>query len=130
MALVISPYTTRGAVVSARYDQPSMVKTIELQLGLPPMNQMDLLATPMTACFRSEPDLTPYVHRPANIPLDELNVALEQLEGPAPRDALASLELNLDEIDQADEETFNRILWHAVKGHAVPYPVRFTNAGR
>jgi DNA-binding beta-propeller fold protein YncE len=130
VALVISPYTRRGAVISERYTQPSMVKTIELVLGLPPMNQMDLFATPMTACFTSEANTTPYTCRPARIALDELNLALHHLEGPALRDALASLKLNLDEIDQADEEAFNRILWHAAKGHDTPYPVRHTNAGR
>jgi hypothetical protein len=129
VAMVVSPYTKRKAVVSTRYDQPSMVKTIELTLGLPPMNQMDLLAVPMTDCFQSTPDLAPYACREASIALDELNVALEKLEGPALRDALASLELDLDEIDRCDEDVFNRILWHAVKGHDTPYPAQFTLAG-
>ena len=130
VAMVISPYTKRKAVVSKRYDQPSMVKTIELILGLPPMNQMDLFATPMRECFTSTPDLTPYTCRENNIPLDELNASLDRLKGKARRDALASLKLNLDEIDMADEDSFNRILWHAMKGHDVPYPVEHTEAGR
>ena len=37
-----------------------MVKTIELMLGLPPMTQLDLSATPMRGCFTDKPDLTPY----------------------------------------------------------------------
>jgi hypothetical protein len=131
VAMVISPYTRRGGqVISTRYAQPGMVKTIELILGLPPMNQMDLLATPMTDCFTDQPDFTPFDALETNIPLDTLNASLDQLEGPALRDALASLELNLDEIDQADENEFNRILWHAMKGHDVPYPVHMTEAGR
>jgi hypothetical protein len=130
VAMVISPYTKRRTVISQRYDQPSMVKTIELILGLPPMNQMDLFATPMTACFQAKADLTPYTCRKNNIPLDELNASLDKLRGPARRDALASLELNLDEIDMADEESFNRILWHAMKGHDKPYPAEHTNAAR
>ena len=40
-----------------------MVKTIELMLGLPPMNQLDLSATPMRDCFADQPDLTPYAAR-------------------------------------------------------------------
>ncbi|MCA8948200.1 MAG: bifunctional YncE family protein/alkaline phosphatase family protein [Planctomycetes bacterium] len=131
VAMVVSPYTRRGGqVVSTRYSQPGMVKTIELILGLPPMNQMDLLATPMTDCFVAEPDLTPYVAVENNIPLNRLNAALDRLEGPARRDALASLELDLDEVDEADEETFNRILWHAIKGHDTAYPVGMTEGGR
>jgi hypothetical protein len=130
VAMVISPYTRRRAVVSTRYTQPGMVKTIELILGLPPMNQMDLLATPMHDCFQTEADLTPYRCRENRVPLDLLNARLDDLEGPARRDALASLELDLDEIDRADENTFNRILWHAMKGHDVPYPEQHTPGAR
>jgi hypothetical protein len=123
VAFVVSPWTRRRAVVSERYTQPSMVKTIELILGLPPMNQMDLMAAPMHACFADAIDLRPYRCRDNKVPLDQLNAALDTLEGPARRDALASLALDLDDIDRADEAVFNRILWHAVKGHDVPFPV-------
>src|SRR5262249_27230529 len=47
VALVLSPYTKRKYVDSTNYNQTGMVKTIELMLGLPPMNQLDLSATPM-----------------------------------------------------------------------------------
>ncbi|HEY7309162.1 MAG TPA: alkaline phosphatase family protein, partial [Gemmataceae bacterium] len=59
VALVISPYTRRKFVDRTNYNQTGMVKTIELILGLPPMNQLDLSATPMSACFQRQPDLTP-----------------------------------------------------------------------
>ncbi|MEW6742648.1 MAG: alkaline phosphatase family protein [Planctomycetota bacterium] len=122
VALVVSPYTKRGTVVSTRYTQPGMVKTIELILGLPPMNQMDLLATPMGDCFTVVPDFTPYTCRENKIPLDRLNASLDQLDGPALLDAVASLELDLEDVDRADEDTLNRILWRAAKGPDVPYP--------
>src|SRR5262249_2828606 len=51
VAMVISPYTRRKAVDSTNYNHTSMVKTIELTLGLPPMTQYDLSATPMRNCF-------------------------------------------------------------------------------
>src|SRR5262249_8675137 len=57
---VISPYTRRRFVDHPNYTQPGMVKTIELILGLPPMNQLDLSATPLRKCFREKADLTPY----------------------------------------------------------------------
>ena len=126
--MVLSPYTRRGAVVSERYTQPSIVKPIELILGLPPMNQMDLLAKPMRACFTDQPDTRPYTARENRVPLDQLNASLDELEGPALRDAVASLELDLDEIDQADEDSFNHILWHALKGHDVPYPAHLAGS--
>jgi YVTN family beta-propeller protein len=124
VAFAISPYTKRGAVVSTQYTQAGMVKTIELILGLPPMNQMDLCATPMRECFQAQPDLRPYVAHKNRIPLDRLNAALEQLQGPARRDALASLAMDFSKEDLADEATFNRVLWHAMKGHETPYPER------
>ncbi len=48
---IASPYARRGAVVSTQYNQTSLLRTMELMLGLPPMNQMDATATPMSACF-------------------------------------------------------------------------------
>ncbi|MCX8109231.1 MAG: phosphoesterase, partial [Verrucomicrobiae bacterium] len=59
-AYVISPYTRRGAVVSTQYNQTSILRTIELILGLPPMNIMDASATPMFDCFTDKPDYTPF----------------------------------------------------------------------
>src|SRR5262249_5949267 len=107
------------------YNQTGMVKTIELILGLPPMNQLDLSATPLRNCFQDQPDLTPYTCRPNQIPIDEMNPPLKALRGPALYWAKKSLELNLDIEDQADEDTFNRILWHATRGDATPYPEQF-----
>ena len=57
-AYVASPYTRRGAVVNTQYNQTSLLRTMELMLGLPPMNQMDATATPMFDCFTNTPDFT------------------------------------------------------------------------
>jgi YVTN family beta-propeller protein len=122
IALVISPYTKRRFVDHTNYNQTGMVKTIELILGLPPMNQLDLSGTPTRNCFQNTLDLTPYHCMPSKVPLDEMNPGLEKLQGQALRDARKSLELELDEADQADEETLNRIVWHATRGYDVPYP--------
>jgi len=122
-AYIASPYTKRGAVVSTRYNQTSLIRTMELILGLPPMNQMDATATPMHDCFTDVPDLTPFTAVPNNIPLDQLNpepkkVADAQLRN----DAYVSARLPLDKVDACPEDTLNRILWHAMKGSASPYP--------
>ncbi|UCH35555.1 MAG: beta-propeller fold lactonase family protein [Armatimonadota bacterium] len=122
VAFVISPYTKRGAVDSTNYNQTGMVRTIELILGLPPMNQFDLSATPMASCFTDTADLKPYTAVPNRIPLDEMNPPLNALSGPQRYWAMKSLDLPLDDIDQADEHTFNQILWHSVKGYDTPYP--------
>src|SRR5207253_7914250 len=60
VALAISPYTRRRFVDSTNYNQTGMVKTIELILGLPCMNQLDLSATPLRNCFQAEPDLASF----------------------------------------------------------------------
>ena len=124
VALVISPYTKRKFVDSTNYNQTGMVKTIELLLGLPPINQLDLSATPMRGCFQLKPDLTPFTCLPNNIPFDEMNPPLKKLKGQTLFWAKKSLELNFDEEDQAEEDTLNRILWHATRDDA-PYPAEF-----
>ena len=85
-------------------------------LGLPPMNQLDLSATPMRGCFADAPDPTPYAAVPNRVPLDEMNRPVAALRGRALEFAKKSLELDLDEADAADEDTLNRILWHSVRG--------------
>jgi YVTN family beta-propeller protein len=122
VALAISPYTKRKFVDHAGYNQTGMVKTIEMILGLPPMNQLDLSATPMRRCFQADADLTPYAAVPNKIRLDEMNPELKTLKGKALYWAKKSLELDLDDGDEADEDTLNRILWHSVRGYDTPYP--------
>ena len=126
VGLVISPYTKRGAVDSTCYNQTGMVKTIELILGLPPMTQLDLSATPMRGCFQDKADLTPYTVVPNRIPLDEMNAKVASLTGKAREFALESAELDLEEEDKADEDDFNRILWFSVRGEQ-RYPIEFVN---
>jgi hypothetical protein len=123
VAMVISPYTRRRAVDSTNYNQTSMVRTIELLLGLPPMNQLDSSATPMASCFVDQPDLTPYDALPNQIPLDRLNPELSQIRDRSQLHwARESAKLDLDDIDRADEDTLNRILWHARRGRDDTYP--------
>jgi phospholipase C len=123
VALAISPYTRRGAVDSTNYNQTSMVRTVELILGLPPMNQLDASATPMANSFTSTIDMTPYDSVPNKIPLDRMNMKMADIRDPRQLHwAQESAKLNLDDIDKADENIFNRILWHAVRGSDDTYP--------
>jgi YVTN family beta-propeller protein len=124
LAQVISPYTRRRSVDHTNYNQTGMVKTIELILGLPPMNQLDLSATPLRNSFQDEPDLTPYTSVPNKVPLDEMNPPLSKLRGEARYWAEKSLALSFEKEDEADEDTLNRILWHSVRGCDTPYPAR------
>ncbi len=122
-AYVISPYTKRHAVIHINYNQTSILRTIELMLGLPPMNQMDATATPMTACFTDDPDFTPYNCVSNNIPLDQMNPSVASIRNRLQRrDAIVSSRLPLKKADQCPEDVLNRILWHAQRGFKDPYP--------
>lgn len=61
VALAAGPYVRRGAVVSDRYDQLSLLRTIELILGLDPLNPNDALAVPMFGIFNAKPNNSAYV---------------------------------------------------------------------
>jgi YVTN family beta-propeller protein len=130
-AYVISPYTKRHAVVHTQYNQTSLLRTIELILGLPPMNQLDATATPMFDCFTSRPDLTQYEVAANLIPLDAMNPKPTAITDPILRhDAYVSAKLPLQKEDQCPEDVFNRILWRAAKGSWTPYPTWTTKGGQ
>jgi len=118
-ALVISPYTARSTPSAdhTRYDTASMLRTIELILGLEPLSQYDATATPMWRLFNAQPDTAPYT-------------AIARAVGPATNTARAyaaaeSARMNFALPDQIPMDELNRILWYAVKGADVPYPSRY-----
>jgi YVTN family beta-propeller protein len=122
-AYVASAYTRRGAVVHTQYNQTSLLRTMELMLGLPPMNQMDATATPMFDCFTNQPDFTAFDAMTNNVALDEINPNPRRIsDAQLRKDAMASAKLPLDREDQCPEDVFNRILWRAMKGSQTPYP--------
>ena len=122
-AYVISPYTKRGAVISTQYNTTSILRTIEQILGLAPMNQFDATATPMFDCFTAQPNFTPFTAVPNNIPLDQMNPESKSIKDALlRRNAVVSGKLPLHKVDACPEDTLNRILWHAMRGSATPYP--------
>lgn len=122
-AYVVSPYTRRGVVINTQYNQTSLLRTMELMLGLPPMNQMDATATPMFDCFTNTPDFTPFAAAANQTPLDEMNPKPNEISDPLLRkEAYVSAHLPLQQEDQCPEGVLNRILWHAAKGSQTPYP--------
>lgn len=120
---IASPYTKRKQTISTRYNQTSMIRTMELILGLPPMNQLDATATPMFNCFTDTPDFTPFTSVPNLVALNTINPPPSQVRDEVLRqDALVSAQLPLDQVDACPEDVFNRILWRAMKGPKTPYP--------
>jgi len=119
-AYVAGGFVKRGYVDHTMYSTSSMLRTIELILGLQPMSQFDAAATPMWRSFTSTPNLTPFKARPANIDLNARN--------PNNRSALAlkSLSFDFTKEDAAPDLEFSEVIWKAVKGeHSVmPAPRR------
>jgi len=122
VALAISPYTRRGYVDSTFYSQTSMMKTIELILGLPPMTIFDRIANDMRASFQDQIDLTPYTSVVPKQSLYDLNPPLSATTGAARKATEASLKMRWDVPDANPEDQLNRIIWHQVRGWDVPYP--------
>ena len=117
-SLVISPYTRHRGVDSTFYTTTSLLRSMELILGLAPMSEYDAAATPMYNAFLNKPDTTPYVCRPAQVNLMAKNT-------PKSYGAKQSSRMDFSKPDQLTAkqvDSLNRILWHSVKGTAAPYP--------
>ena len=122
-AYVVSPYTKRSAVVSTQYNQTSLLRTMELILGLPPMNQMDATATPMFDCFTDTPDFTPFTAVSNNVPLNTMNPAPKKVaDRQLRKDAYISDRLPFEKEDQCPADVLSHIIWRAMKGSQIPYP--------
>ena len=118
-AFVISPYIKRNSVNSSMFSTSGMLRTIELILGLPPMSQYDAAAVPFSDCFTTKPDFKPYRVRPANVDLEQRNVAWN-------KSAQRSQEWNFAREDAAPDLDLNEVVWKSVKGEdsIMPAPRR------
>lgn len=116
--LAISPYIKRGTVDSTLYTTSSMLRTMELLLGLPPMTQFDAAATPMYAAFGDKADLTPYKQIKPLIDINQVNTVTAW-------GARESLEMDFSEVDRTPMFALNEIIWKSVRGadSEMPLPV-------
>ena len=105
--------------VSTMYSTTSMLRTMELILGLPPMSQYDAASTPMWECFTATPDFSPYIALNASYNIHEMNVK---------KNAISKLSdsFNLELVDAAPDDLFSEVIWKTVKGldSEMPAPVR------
>jgi DNA-binding beta-propeller fold protein YncE len=111
--LVISAYN-RAGLIHRFVNTTDVLATVEEILGLSKLSKFDYYGRPLREIFTDKPDLTPYIPLKSAQPLDELNP-------PTSATAQVSLELDLDRVDAAEEDAFNRILWSLLKGQQ-PYP--------
>ena len=114
-AYVAGGLVKRHFVDHTMYSTSSMLRTMELILGIPPMSQYDAAATPMWHSFSSTPDLTPFTSLPANIDLNEKNIAVNKWQQ-------RSEAFNLSKEDAVPDLEFNIVLWHGLKGDDIPFP--------
>ena len=101
------------------YSTSGVLRTIELILGIPPMSQYDAAATPLWRCFNSIPDATVFTSLPANIDLNDKNIANNKL-------SKKSETFNFAKEDAINDDEFNEVLWKGIKGmnREVPAPRR------
>jgi DNA-binding beta-propeller fold protein YncE len=118
-AYIAGGYIKRHLVDHSMYSTTSILRTIELILGIPPMSQYDAAATPMWRCFAKTADATPFHSLPANIDLREKNIAWNEL-------AKKSAGFDFTKEDRVPENQFNEVLWEGIKGmqSTVPAPRR------
>jgi YVTN family beta-propeller protein len=120
VAIVVSPYTRGRGVDHTMYSTASMLRTMELILGLQPMSQYDAGALPMYNTFQATADSSSYTCRP--VPEEMRNVR----NSADAWGADLSARLNFEKEDAADDLVFNEIVWRSIKGadHPMPAPVR------
>ena len=115
VAFVISPYTKRGAVDSTMYSTSSMLRTMELILGLRPMSQYDAAAMPMFNSFQAAPDLRSYTLVPVAVDLNEWNTKTAWGTD-------LSRKMNFAKEDAADDLLLNEVIWRSIRGRHSPMP--------
>ncbi len=133
---IVSPYAVQnGATDHTYYTQVNMTRTIEQILGLPPMNQFDLVASPMRTAFidgqPSPANLLPWTHVPNQVPLTQgVTASSVTPSSPAVKALRAGWLKKKTEIfagkltkpDSEDPDTVNHLNWYLSTGFKRPYP--------
>lgn len=114
-AYIASPYLKRHYVDHTPYTTTSLLRTIELILGLPPMSQYDASAIPLWRSFTSIPDTSAFDHVPAQYDMTQKNTAVNKL-------SKMSATFNFSKEDEVNEADFNYVLWKGIKGMNSPVP--------
>jgi YVTN family beta-propeller protein len=114
-AYIAGGYVKRGLVDHTMYSTSSMLRTMELILGMPPMTQYDAAAEPMWRCFTAIPDLTPFISISSNIDLTEKNTVMNEWQR-------RSEQFDLSKEDAIPDMEFSIVLWHGLKGDHIAFP--------
>lgn len=114
-AYVAGGFIKTGFVDHTAYTTSSLLRTMELILGLPPMTQYDAAATPIWRCFNNTPDHSAFTSRPVSVNLDDRNVAENRWQK-------MSESFDFTAEDRINDFKFNEVIWRAVKGQDSPCP--------
>lgn len=114
-AYLAGGYVKKGFIDHTAYTTASLLRTIELILGLPPMSQYDAPATPLWRCMNNIADHTVFTSRPANIDLNLKNLAQSEWQKKSDK-------FDFTKEDLISDSEFNEVLWKAVKGFDSPCP--------
>lgn len=108
-AFLAGGFVKQGFVDHTAYTTTSLLRTIELILGLPPMSQYDAAATPLWRCMNNTPDHPSFNVRPCNIDLNEKNMGRNKWQE-------TSETFDFSKEDNIDDAAFNEVIWKAVRG--------------
>jgi hypothetical protein len=116
-AYVAGGFVKQGYVDHTMYSTSSMLRTIELILGIPPMSQYDAAAVPMWNCFSATASHPVFQAVAAQMDLREKNVAVNEWQR-------RSEQFDLSKEDNVPDLEFNIVLWNGLKGTPFPAPKR------
>lgn len=108
-AYVAGGFVKQAFVDHTMYSTSSILRTIELILGLPPMSQYDAAATPMWRCFDTVPNHIAFIQRPITIDLNLKNTADTKW-------SKKSEQFDFTKEDRVPDAELNEVIWVAVKG--------------
>ncbi|HEY4149662.1 MAG TPA: bifunctional YncE family protein/alkaline phosphatase family protein [Chitinophagaceae bacterium] len=114
-AYIAGGFIKRGFVDHTMYSTSSMLRTMELILGIAPMSQYDAAAVPLWRSFSTTPNLTSFQSVPSQVDFNDKNTALNEWQR-------RSETFNFAKEDAAPDLEFSIVLWHGIKGDKVPFP--------
>ena len=115
VALIAGGFVKQGFVDHTPYTTTSLLRTMELILGLPPMTQYDAAANSLWRCFNNTPDHPPYKVRPIQVNLNDKNMAENKWQA-------LSETFDFSVEDRVNDFDFNEVIWRAVRGLDSPCP--------
>jgi YVTN family beta-propeller protein len=113
-AYLAGGFVKRGFVDHTLYTTTSILRTMELILGLEPMTQYDAAATPLWRCFDQTAKPFDFKTMIPNVDFDEKNTAINEWQKKSER-------FDFTKEDNNNDIEFNKVLWHGIKGN-IPFP--------